>query len=49
MINKGDKQDQTFGDFMDKKDVDKEGGDNKQDDGEVNPTATKLDNNDDDN
>ena len=28
MINKGDKQDQTFGDYMNKKDADKEGGDN---------------------
>ena len=28
MINKGDKQDQTFGDFMNKKNADKEGGDN---------------------
>jgi hypothetical protein len=28
MMNKGDKQDQTFGDFIDKKDADKEGGDN---------------------
>jgi hypothetical protein len=28
MINKGDKQDQTFGDYMNKKNADKEGGDN---------------------
>ena len=28
MINKGDKQDQTFGDYMNKKSADKEGGDN---------------------
>ena len=28
MINKGDKQDQTFGDYMNKKNADKEGADN---------------------
>ena len=28
MINKGDKQDQTFGDYMNKKDADKKGADN---------------------
>ena len=28
MINEGDKQDQTFGDYMNKKDADKKGADN---------------------
>ena len=28
MINQGDKQDQTFGDYMNKKDADKKGADN---------------------
>ena len=46
MIVKDDMQKKTFGDFV--KDA-KEGGDNKQDDGEVNPAAVKPDNNDDDN
>ena len=45
MIVKDDKQKKTFGDFMN--DV-KEGGDNKQDDGVVNPPAGNLGNNDDD-
>ena len=42
---KDDKQKKTFGDFMN--DV-KEGGDNKQDDGEVKPAADNPDKNDDD-
>ena len=45
MIVKDDKQKKTFGDFMN--DV-KEGGDNKQDDGEVNPAAVNPENNNDD-
>ena len=45
MIVKDDKQKKTFGDFMNNV---KEGGDNKQDDGAVNPLAGNLDNKDDD-
>ena len=45
MSVKDDKQKKTFGDFVN--DV-REGGDNKQDDGIVNPPAGNLDNNDDD-
>ena len=46
MIVKDDKQKMTFGDFM--KDV-LEGGDNKHDEGEVNPAAVNPDKDDDDN
>ena len=42
MTVKDDKQKMTFGDFVN--DV-KEGGDNKQDDGVVNPPAGNPDNN----
>ena len=48
MINEGDKQDQTFGDYMNKKDADKKGADNLQEEDDVNPAAGNPDKDDDD-
>jgi len=48
MINEGDKQDQTFGDYINKKNADKEGGDNQRDEEDVNPAAGNPDKDDDD-
>ena len=48
MINEGDKQNQTFGDYMNKKNADKEGADNQRDEDEVNPAAGNPDKDDDD-
>ena len=48
MINEGDKQDQTFGDYMNKKNADKEGVDNQRDEEDVNPAAGNPGKDDDD-